>query len=277
MAIQQALNALCQTWFALCMTVGMIIDWAGCSAITAVLPAGESQKRCCQCCHYAFRWFMLGSCPWIRVSTPPAEDMTRLLDRERVCLLINHTSFLDSILFVATTPSSIIWRYRTLMKAGLFDWPFLGGVCRMVGHFPVLFQSRDEHCFTVDKPEQAKIMEKVKTHVKSNGCLCLFPEGKINRNPAVLCPFRRGSFGVVQEMDMAVVTLTTVGCNDSWPIESAVGGRPARILMRLTEVAGRGHGLTAAAIQEKAEASMQADVTSLLRERDAHGSESKES
>lgn len=31
----------------------------------------------------------------------------------------------------------------------------------MVGHFPVLFQSKDEHCFTVDKPAQAKIMEKV--------------------------------------------------------------------------------------------------------------------
>lgn len=31
----------------------------------------------------------------------------------------------------------------------------------MVGHFPVLFQSRDENSFVVDKPEQAKIMEKV--------------------------------------------------------------------------------------------------------------------
>ena len=110
----------------------------------------------------------------------------------------------------------------------------------------------------------------MKAHVASNGCLCLFPEGKINRNPAVLCPFRRGTFGVVEEMGMAVVTLTTVGCNDSWPRESPVGGLPARVLMRLTEVAGVGHGLTAAAIQEKAEASMQADVTSLLKERDAH-------
>lgn len=76
---------------------------------------------------------------------------------------------------------------------------------------------------------------------------------------------------------MAVVTLTTVGCNDSWPRESAVGGLPATILMKLTEVAVAGHGLSAAAIQEKAEASMQADVTSLLRERDARGSKPKES
>ncbi|CAN0135034.1 unnamed protein product [Scytosiphon promiscuus] len=160
--IRKVLNLACQAWFGACMTAGLTISWVGCVVITTILPAGEAQKRCCQCCHYAFRWFMLGSCPWIQVSGPPAEDVVRLLDRDRVCVLMNHTSFGDSIMFVATTPSSIIWRYRTLMKQTLFDWPLLGGVCRMVGHFPVLFQSKDEHSFVVDKPEQAKIMEKVK-------------------------------------------------------------------------------------------------------------------
>lgn len=78
-------------------------------------------------------------------------------------------------------------------------------------------------------------------------------------------------------MNMAVVTLTTVGCNDTWPRTSPIGGLPARVLMKLTEVAEAGHGLTAAAIQEKAEASMQADVTSLLLERNGETSKSKES
>lgn len=41
----------------------------------------------------------------------------------------------------------------------------------MVGHFPVLFQSKDEHSFTVNKPEQAKIMEKV-TDSAVNETLC---------------------------------------------------------------------------------------------------------
>lgn len=81
---------------------------------------------------------------------------------------------------------------------------------------------------------------------------------------------------MVEEMNMAVVTLTSVGCNDSWPRESLIGGRPARILTKLTEVAEAGHGLTAAAIQEKAEAIMQADVTYLLRERDAPAGQLKE-
>lgn len=33
----------------------------------------------------------------------------------------------------------------------------------MIGHFPVFFQSTDENSFVVDKPEQAKITEKVST------------------------------------------------------------------------------------------------------------------
>lgn len=39
--------------------------------------------------------------------------------------------------------------------------PFLGGICRMVGHFPVFFKNQDENSFGVDKQEQAKITEKV--------------------------------------------------------------------------------------------------------------------
>lgn len=74
---------------------------------------------------------------------------------------------------------------------------------------------------------------------------------------------------------MAVVTMTTVGNNDTWPRENAVGGLPARILVKLTEVANTGHGLSAAVIQEKAEATMQADLNFLLHER--NGSKSKES
>lgn len=40
--------------------------------------------------------------------------------------------------------------------------PFLGTICRLVGHFPVFFRSNDENSFGVDKDEQAKIMIKVR-------------------------------------------------------------------------------------------------------------------
>lgn len=80
---------------------------------------------------------------------------------------------------------------------------------------------------------------------------------------------------MIEEMGMAVVILSTVGCNDAWPRNNAVGGLPTRILTKLTEVSKAGEGLSAAAIQEKAEAIMQADVT-LLREQ-RNGSKPKES
>lgn len=115
----------------------------------------------------------------------------------------------------------------------------------------------------------------VRAHVEANGSLCVFPEGKINRNPAILCPFRRGLFTIVEEMNMAVVTMTSVGNNETWPRHNQVGGLPARVTMKLTEVAGAGHSLTSAAIQEKAQAAMQADLTYLMRQR--NGSNSKES
>lgn len=68
---------------------------------------------------------------------------------------------------------------------------------------------------------------------------------------------------------MAVVTLTTVGNDETWPKGASVGGLPARVMMKLTEIAEAGHGMKAADIKEKAEASMQADVTFLMQKRDA--------
>lgn len=74
---------------------------------------------------------------------------------------------------------------------------------------------------------------------------------------------------------MAVITMTTVGNDETWPMNSAVGGLPSRIRMKLTEVLEAGHGLSSAEIKEKAEDSMQADLTALIQER--NGSKAKKS
>lgn len=108
---------------------------------------------------------------------------------------------------------------------------------------------------------------KVRAHVAANGCLAFFPEAKLNRTPEVLCTFRRGLFALAEEHNVAVVSLTNVGNQAAWPVDSAVGGLPARITMKLTEIVQAGHGLSAEEIRLKAEVSMQADVTSMLEER----------
>lgn len=100
-----------------------------------------------------------------------------------------------------------------------------------------------------------------------DGCLALYPEGKLNRTPDVLCSFRRGMFSLAEENNMAVVSLINVGNQAAWPIDSALGGLPTRITLKLTEIAGAGHGLKAEEIRVKSEASMQADVTAMLEAR----------
>jgi 1-acyl-sn-glycerol-3-phosphate acyltransferase len=87
----------------------------------------------------------------MKVESPPLSDWQSLLGREKVFLAMNHSSYMDSILFVAACPTSVVWRYRTLMKAGLFDVPLLGAISRAIGHFPVHFISKDENEFRVEK------------------------------------------------------------------------------------------------------------------------------
>lgn len=103
------------------MLVGLVINWSVCVVITVVArdPA-TAQKWCCYANHYMFRYMLLKACPWIRVSPRPLEDIERLLGREKVCVLMNHTSFFDTVVFVSTIPANVIWRYRALVKHGIF-------------------------------------------------------------------------------------------------------------------------------------------------------------
>lgn len=107
----------------------------------------------------------------------------------------------------------------------------------------------------------------MKAYIDSKGSLCIFPEARINPNPAVLCPFRKGIFNIIEEKGMSVVSLTFAGSNTAWPRDYIVGGLPARISMKLTEVAGERHGMSADEIKQKAETIMQADVDFLLGKR----------
>lgn len=107
----------------------------------------------------------------------------------------------------------------------------------------------------------------VRAHVARDGCLVLFPEAKLNRNPETLCPFRKGAFAIAEDMGMAVVTLASVGNNECWPIDAVVGGLPSRVSMKISHVAEAGHGLTAEEIRQKSHEVLQGDVTSLFAER----------
>lgn len=121
--IRNIARLMCQTWFASCAVFGVALTWILC-VVVYTLSNGtidSKQKLCCKICHYFFRWFLVKSCPWVQVSTPQVDELEQLLDRDRVFLLLNHTSFFDSVLVVAIMPTSILPRYRTLLKHKLLD------------------------------------------------------------------------------------------------------------------------------------------------------------
>jgi 1-acyl-sn-glycerol-3-phosphate acyltransferase len=148
-----ARNFACKAWFTVCVLVCFAWCYPLCMLARYVVPGSTADRegRACIACHLCFKYLMLLSCPWIKVDSPSLSDWQRLLGREKVFLAMNHSSYMDSILFVAACPTSVVWRYRTLMKAGLFDVPLLGAISRAIGHFPVHFISKDENEFRVEK------------------------------------------------------------------------------------------------------------------------------
>lgn len=66
-------------------------------------------------------------------------------------------------------------------------------------------------------------------HVRSNGWLMYYPEGRLNReNERTLQPFRFGGFQTVHELDMEVWGFAHTGSSEFWPADG-VGGLPATI------------------------------------------------
>ncbi|CAM9135120.1 unnamed protein product [Choristocarpus tenellus] len=256
----------CQCWFALWLVVCMFWCYVGCYVGYHLLPGSTptKQMRACYVCHYTFKYLLLFPVPWIQVSTPPEEEILRLLDRQRVFLLMNHTSYLDSIIFVGHFPPKVLRRYRTLMKASLFQLPLLGFISQCVGHFPVYFLTPRPEEFGVDKVKQTEVMLQVNSYIENGGCLSMFPEGMVGKVPGELLPFRRGTFTLAHKTDMPVVSLAMNGNYHAWPRKSVIGGFPSMVTMKLSEVVESNHGLTPDELLEKSSKIMQDDLNSLF-------------
>lgn len=82
-----------------------------------------------------------------------------------------------------------------------------------------------------------KIMEDVDTHVQAGGSLALFPEGQLNKTPAKLQSFRRGSFSIALKYSMNMVAIVLgSGTTKCWPRSAPVGGIPASIDIKLLSI-----------------------------------------
>lgn len=169
-----------------------------------------------------------------------AEDKREGRRRRPLFLIANHTSFLDTVLGVTTTPAQAMWHMRTYMNDELFKVPILSTVCRAVGHFPVYFTSSDHGAFSVDVKRMEAVERRVDEHLSHGGWLCFFPEGQMNSNPDTILPFRYGGMKKALEFDARIVQLVFRGNQTVWPRKATVGGYPGSVRYSLLPIAPEG-------------------------------------
>eukprot|EP01134_Creolimax_fragrantissima_P005706 CFRG5706T1 len=172
-------------------------------------------------------------CPWITIDYQPI-DWDAFASQEKVCILLNHTSFLDTAVFVSMMPPHILHKYKTLMMSTLFNIPLLGAISGWVGHYPVHFIYSNSE--VVDKELQRPVMEAVHEFVSKGGCLCIFPEGAITRRPYRLRKFQYGAIKLAESHEMSYVLWSHVGPDRAWPVRCLLGGYPASIKLSVRPI-----------------------------------------
>lgn len=158
------------------------------------------------------------------------EDLNK---EKRLVILANHTSFWDTLAYCCIASIPVLMRTRSLMKASLAQIPCVGYAFGNTGHFPVYFKSDNDGNFHVDAEKQAPVTKMMEKHVENGGCLALFPEGAINKNPDTLMPFRFGTFATIKQFRLPIYYTVFVGNSETWPAKAPIGGFPADIKVRV--------------------------------------------
>lgn len=107
----------------------------------------------------------------------------------RVLLVSNHLSYIDPIVLATTVPCTAI------AKASVERWPFLGARLSELG---TIFVDRE------DGMSRARALRQARRALLDGVSVLNFPEGTTT-NGDRLHPFRRGLFGVAQELDVPIV------------------------------------------------------------------------
>ena len=260
-------------WFAICfvhMTLAMNIG----SLLLTVIPRKvfgvrkeQTEKYCMILCKYLFS-ALIYSNPQIHLDISPEVHNEWAKIPPNSCTAINHTSFLDAFLIATVGPHHYVTTCRTMAKASLMDIPIFGAIFQRVGHFPVYFISDDEGNFSVDKQQQAPVMERVKQYVSSGGRLALCPEGAVNKTPRQLKPFRVGTFAMILELQLPLYYVVTNGNETIWPAKARVGGLPGTVSVRVGQCEVREKD-DANTLAERLQKLMQKEVDKMYAERDA--------
>jgi len=151
-----------------------------------------------------------------------------------VVVIGNHVSFFDTVVMVALTPLSKVGRVKMFVSDHLYKMPILGVIVRAMGHFSVPFKSRDANTMSVDKDAMAERQRQMEAHVAGGGYAAWFPEGRLNpEDCSKVGQFRAGGMMLCCKTDVEVWCVAQVGNAVMWPRKAPVGGRPAKIGLKI--------------------------------------------
>eukprot|EP00796_Vickermania_ingenoplastis_P009130 gene9130-6417_t len=234
---------LMQIWFAFTMMLFVIPGALAVRPLLALKYIGVDPQTAESVAHLVFALF-LRTVWWVNPQIRMTIDFQQKPDgtyyswedmkkEERLAILVNHTSFWDTLAYTCICPIPLLLRTRSLLKAGLIKLPIVGYAFGNTGHFPVYFKSDEEGNFHVDAEKQAPVTKRMEKFIERGGCLALFPEGAINKTPDTLLPFRFGTFATVHQYRLPVYYAVFVGNNTTWPAKAPIGGFPADIKVRI--------------------------------------------
>jgi len=261
------LDTACKVWFGTWVLV-LVLNVRALLGLIHSLPflsKRQAEDWSHVVCGYMFR-LSIGVCPWIRIKWEPihnnnsntkkglsGERLSQVLDKDTtqkpVLMLMNHCSFIDSLIASAVLAQAGRGQFRFLMTESLFHIPVWGTMCRYLGHFPVfafankagtladpLGTTEGKHeDFRVDKEKMQRVGREIDAFVQSGGGLLIYPEGTISRQVrkglrvTELLPFRYGGFAIGIRNKMRAVALVAQGCERVWPWKAGIGGLPGTI------------------------------------------------
>mmetsp|Transcript_2175 Transcript_2175/g.4842 ORF Transcript_2175/g.4842 Transcript_2175/m.4842 type:complete len:325 (-) Transcript_2175:104-1078(-) len=191
----------------------------------------------------AWRLALLCSC-WIRVRVDGLAAFRSGLGRSgrSPVIVANHLSFLDTILLVTFMPLRRISNIKMFVSSHLLKMPFIGTITQAMGHMAVPFKTTESGRFDVDKEKMVERMRALEEHIAAGGCAGWYPEGTMNRKDIQeVQMFRAGGFGLATHLDVEVWCVSFQGNTVCWPASAPVGGRPARIGVRIAQLCESSH------------------------------------
>eukprot|EP01059_Diplonema_ambulator_P014212 TRINITY_DN25056_c0_g1_i2.p1 TRINITY_DN25056_c0_g1~~TRINITY_DN25056_c0_g1_i2.p1 ORF type:complete len:295 (+),score=104.86 TRINITY_DN25056_c0_g1_i2:43-927(+) len=263
----KALNKLAGYWFGVVTMFTLLSAFVIVKIASFVLPRRTLESVACRTAKTAFALTLLLN---PQVSVRSNIEWNKL--PSRCMLLLNHTSWFDSVLFTAVVPFFAIAHFRTLLKSTLLSLPLGGEIFKSAGHFPVYFMKDEDGSWAVDKDKQAPVTERMNEFIRRpEAVLSFYPEGVVNKTPEKLQTFRRGSFVTPIEHDLPIYGFLAVGNDITWPA-GGFPGQPADIDVRLFEVVEKTSKLpeemqNPQALSEHCHVVMQKELDSMLAER----------